>query len=595
MRNKKWIMSASVLILLIIASTSMGNLTITNRYVRSDSSVLEIDGDSGWINAVNITLSGDVDAGNDVNVAGALDVTGDIDSSSDINAGNNLNCVNDLDVTDDADVGGDLDVVGSCTANNFIGDGSGLTNLPGGTGGGTPAQTTMYNSENNSWTPTWQNLKLAIDDLETNATNNGGTIWLPPSNISVDTSSIEIPDNIHLVGAGVEATVLFVADDDGTLRTGVFLVQDENNWSIQRLTIDGNQNGNVNRGLIDLYNVHHMTLRDINFLNPSRNAIWVQWQGIHGSTIDNIRTWNVESNSYQPLSIQYAKDCAFSNIYSYETDGWIIDVHAEDCTFTNIIAEDASYGIKMPSTASYKCTWSNVVINGRSDHNGILVQGGKYIIFDGLILDGFTNFVEISTLVATPAGTPHHITINDFQFINSTSTTEAVEIYDADVTVHNITFSNGELLNFPDGRGIFIRDAKDVTLDNVRIQGVHDTDADDEAIEIRDSDNITITNCEIKGKYVGIYCNGIQDSIISNNIIQRNVDEGIGIYSTVSETFIISNNIITNNGDYGINIDIAGHDWYSVTGNILCNNANGNIDSSDGANAVVANNVGTIT
>jgi len=75
MRNKKWIMSASVLILLIIASTSMGNLTITNRYVRSDSSVLEIDGDSGWINAVNITLSGDVDAGNDVNAVSYTHLT----------------------------------------------------------------------------------------------------------------------------------------------------------------------------------------------------------------------------------------------------------------------------------------------------------------------------------------------------------------------------------------------------------------------------------------------------------------------------------------------------------------------------------------
>ena len=579
MRNKKWIMSASVLILLIIASTSMGNLTITNRYVRSDSSVLEIDGDSGWINAVNITLSGDVDAGNDVNVAGALDVTGDIDSSSDINAGNNLNCVNDLDVTDDADVGGNLVVVGSCTANNFIGDGSALTGIATGGGGtnDTPSCTEIINSNNNSWAVSETNFKTAMTDLGA----SGGNVWTPNDNITVMTGEIEIPSNVHVICANT----IFFEEDGDNYANGMFMCSDTNNWSITGAIFDGNNAGGTDDHGIVMINCDDWRIEDCTFRHMSRGGIYIHdgsgEDSCDGGMILNCRFFDLPN--LQAIA-GWGNDMIIDNIYSRgQGTTTVIDLICENSYFSNIVIVDAYRGIKTTSH-TYMSHFRDIDISLRTGSDfGFRFGGGGYADIDGLNIDG--GAVQVSFQSGTL--NPRHISLTNFRLINGTGATASIHIEASNL--HNISITDGEIINFVNGRGIYVDTARDIRIRGVTIIQ-NDVDVNDDGILLLSCDNFSISDCNIKGKRIGIKIDSCKNFMIHHNFIMLCNLDGIDIDNTIDglvcEFFIISNNVISGCSGLSIDIDADAHTQYIISDNFFGGNSD---DDGTGTKSVTDN------
>jgi len=324
--NKVYKQCHKILIILIILAFISGNIQgASTETITSTTTGLKLDFGENWFNASNGTV-------------GKLDVSGTITADS-FSGGNVANWdtaytergsqIAGADLTWAA---GQLDVTANASLN------------------------LIRNSNNNYWTASEANLRLAIFDLNS---TNGGQVQVPVSRITL-TSTLKVIDNLLLSGYG-NASELFLgngADVD------MLDITNQENIIIEKLCLNGNNASNA--GTLNLIEITGSSTRNITIQNcylTNCNA---------GSIIDC-----EEDTSYININNNYFSDIEPSathpgGVWLSGTHCIVSDNYFVDCYGSGVVLECASDNSK-------QCEYhliDNNIITGFTSH-GIHMEGNS--------------------------------------------------------------------------------------------------------------------------------------------------------------------------------------------------------------------------
>src|SRR3990167_3644833 len=450
---------------------------------------------------------------------------------------------------------------------------------------------------------TWAAINLAIAVLP----STGGAVFVPAGTWIADTdaTSISLPSNVWLFGAG-DATILqFISTGSGCKCIINSDTTDGNtNIKISNLKIDGNKTGrtagNSDYGIY-FDNIDNLTIRDFTIINSRWTDIWID--NITNGVIDNYYSSGVRAGG---LDMQYNnRFVKVSNCYVTgveHVDGLFshaFRLNGSDNHYSNCIAVDcgdAAFGIGTGA-------WASRAIRGTIDHC-IAYDTRDYGFFFGYAEDcAITNCLARtkgdSTFKASGSGGGIGFQYVDGLLIYGNICVDNYysEIMCSDQTAAQISsrvkISNNICMN-NDGTGgaaysgIFIYAAADATSKEWIVEGniCGDTQATPtQAYGIRSSTG-TNQNHVIKGNYCfGNYYHGITVAmsggiaLIEGNFCFNNGRGGTGYgIATVS----MSNSIISNNLCYDDQVTatqlagiytthIAAANQYNIVNGNYCN------------------------
>jgi len=243
--------------------------------------------------------------------------------------------------------------------------------------------TFIRNSNGNYWEATGANIQVALNDLV-----NGGTVYLPASNISISSEIIDNGvDGITISGCG-NGTVLY--GDDSVIQNIINLT-DVNDWVLENFLIHGNKGNNPQDGDNKLQNniyigdCSHVTVKDVTCLD----AVY------HGVLSD--------SSNYGMYSNIYLDGAGFNQFDLYDNSRYN--------TVTNCISKNAGEACFKIHIGSNNVLDGNIAILGSTSVGGIgFISGARdNIITNNYIQDEGDTGSAIGGIYATGDDCDHNI------------------------------------------------------------------------------------------------------------------------------------------------------------------------------------------
>jgi len=394
-------------------------------------------------------------------------------------------------------------------------------------------------------------IDLAIDGV---TANTAGIVEFQ-SGSTYSVTTINLNSNVTLIGYG--ATIKNAASNQDAVIQGT----DVSNIKIIGLTIDGNDanvttSGDVFGIYIDISSgASNVTIKDCKFQNTEKDAIYLD--GVHEVLITN--------NHFTDCAQQGSNDVIKIHGSSYEVQilgNYIYNVN------------DAGALINVTQNSAYVLVSNNICWGGGSSGDGITIKNDadalKHVIVSNNILMGSINH-GIHT-----AGQYFSITGN---VIDNPTYTGIIHYGNTDNETSNQFSITGNVIKDPGSRGIWLVDSRHGTVasntiyspggDGIRIE-------DNGANKFSRSVTITGNSIDSAGS-AGIRCLGIQESVISSNLIQDSTGEGIILQDDSqgvdSQYNVVSNNYISGSGDIGIEETDAAE--YNVIANNLIRSSTG--------------------
>jgi len=554
----------------------MGNLTITNRYVRSDSSVLEIDGDSGWINAVNASFSGGLVSSTLNTGQGAYELFAmnqDVESTDAVTFAS-------LDTGQGAyelyDMDQDVDTGAAVTFASVSGDGSGLTNLPGGVASNAgPPLTKIRNSNNNSWTFTSRaNIESAVNDLGT----DGGLVELPRGIVYLD-AQIDMISNVTLRGVGMGKTILR-PDSSFNSAYGLIHCRDTHNVTIEQMTLDGNWVYNaitfplmlIGGTKTDNFPVHatyDLTIDHVEFCNNHGNGIFGYNQvrpRFTNLVAHEIGTkLDVSGSGHQAFGFARAFNGIMENCICYNNSKWTHAydfAYARNCTVNNIQSVHCGGGMKIDcGTYGWSCnsTFSNLVFTGNiGEISGIGLGVGAGIndcLLQNVVVDGGDVGIYVRS-------NTQNVTVQNFEIKNINRDSGDQNGYGISIgSASNIKFITGEIKDCEKG-AFYTLGSDNITFSHVTFDTFYSANTN------TNGENIRFDFCDFfNGMDADSYALGFKNTdsfdVIGCKIKHMN-NRGIIIYDTACYNWSIMMCEIADCGNDGIEITNSGHSGFQI-------------------------------
>ena len=274
-------------------------------------------------------------------------------------------------------------------------------------------------------------IQSAIDWV---GTNGGGTVYFPPGvyNVHLDSqntssgsasyqvAALKVPyDNVHLVGAGVGATVIRAQSTTGAygiiqileapIQNGVVKIT---GGSLQKMTIDGRYTGNAvdgeGRHIVKPQGIKNYLFQDLHLKNSRQYGIGMQNGGFQNVTLRSII---IDSINRDGIDLKDNGGNSFGvkleNITTFNTprqqDNTVpyacIDLQGEGLQLTNIYCTDigsdgAGAAIRSKQsdegrvTGGVECSMTNIFIenSGKELSHGIMIRAGGASITNAKII-----------------------------------------------------------------------------------------------------------------------------------------------------------------------------------------------------------------
>lgn len=500
----------------------------------------------------------------------------------------------------------------------------------------------MYNA-------TAANLQTALTSL---STTNGGTVWVPPCNLSVSTS-LSLVNNTHLIGAG-KNSILFKADDANVV---IISIHGQSNCTIEKIMFNCNNiDQSAYTGAIDFTQAswsRNDTIKDCYFYRSNKSFIDCQertaYITIENNYFDNISTsanypgaiWlsgsyctiknNVIKDTYANGIVVESSTPTFVPSYGHIIDGNIIygrisvginmeTAKAENCTITNnkIFKLNSSAYAGVPYSTGI-AAYTGSTVSGNELHNmqdGISPYGANVI--SGNIIKNVQRYgLNLYSTFGANAGLSKNIVSNNIISIakmgiyisqgnflisgNYINATTSHGIADYNSAVYASCVITGNTVRFFGGYGIFGSTYDEIT-DNVVTNataggsGIYKGKliADNyifncqEGIKQTLSDSVIIGNAIASCQAQGIYASSLNNIVVSGNDINQVVGDGIYFSSVGNAT--VSDNVVFDSSTANDGIEGANMQNSTFTGNVIKGFTDG-IHISSGNNIIIVANI----
>jgi len=393
--------------------------------------------------------------------------------------------------------------------------------------------TCIRNSNGKYWEPTGANIQIAINDLG----SSGGTVWLPEGTLSV-TSTINLNNNVALIGGGVQATRI-----SSNLAGDLLRAIGKQFVTIKGLTLDMN-----NKGSNSIY------------ISSASKNVWIQEVALVNSGFQSI--YVTDDSSYIFISNVLISRGVGEGSHGIAGKGMKNSV-IENCIIENYDYHITEVGIDIASCENI--TLNNIIIRGKGWLNGIKTPGSKNImmsnimVYDstsyglkiqdcfGISIDNF--YIEKAACGLSVFSTAQGIHLSNGHIKNSYSGNKGMEIAGQDICISNVEISDSG------GIGFSINgDAKNIQITNLRVLRSRLYNKINTG-----ASNIIISNSIFSyGSDMGLSIDGASNFKIVNCIFEGNVGDGIDTTTVACKDYIITHCTFKNNAkgiDCNVNDD----------------------------------------
>jgi len=462
-----------------------------------------------------------------------------------------------------------------------------------------PTETLISNSEGHYWSATLANFKNAIYDLD----NESGWVELPICNITVTAGNgIHIPSDIEIRGQGF-GTILYLETNANESIFRNYSNAEIENVVIRDLVIDGNgQNQPTPTDwFIGDYFVHCVAGMLFKHMNDSlienvvfrdtRDGAFVIWESGDNVTVNNCRFYNIGKawegeaeglELYFPIGVHFQEcndvmvhGCYFNDVHGdcivfeggtgYDADYCVIsqcimddayngvwienaqNVVVSDCIATNMNKLEA-YDDDEPS-GYYGLNWKNLsFINCQAHYCGNIGNSKGY----GFLFGAGNGGTVLGCLTQNGHGDGYGVGGDNIIISNSISKDDNDYGVICSAQGENLKVIDNTIEGCGDG-GIFI-----TAEANCIIRGNHIEDTGTYGIWLNSDDAIVSDNSIFNTDQHGIFCDGVSNSIVSNNWIHTVTDggnDGIQLgtsWSSGTHNVSVIGNYIENPNDDGI-------------------------------------------
>lgn len=209
----------------------------------------------------------------------------------------------------------------------------------------------------------------------------GGVVYFPPGTYIIN-ATLTLKSKVHLLGAGPEVSILKLKNNAKTnvIKTANYAAAGSRDFSIRRLTIDGNKANNTEgsgilidgqKFVLEDLEVHHCAVDGLNAQMTEEKIL--DTEGGDESVVRNVRVWLSGSR----------------NLRWNIRDGHLIDVICihkdEGATLTNILIDTNGFAVKMVNCHAWgKCKYA-YQIKGQIEAVNCNAEGGvtANVIWEG--------------------------------------------------------------------------------------------------------------------------------------------------------------------------------------------------------------------
>jgi hypothetical protein len=442
--------------------------------------------------------------------------------------------------------------------------------------------TMITNSNGKSWTATGANLKEAIKDLA----NVTGTVWVPAGTI-LGCNDVRLWSNVSIKGAGMYSTILKA--DAGFSYGVIFVRQDNDNFSISDLTIDGSSSTVAGANGINIYRASDFTIKNVVIHDCDFSGLVLRTEtavGLVGNstrgTVDNVFVYNMPAVTNEPFAFNNVTHTVFNNLRARNAANMAFDFHGvKNCTISNLEATHCVGGAKIFAEGSYRCsdvTMTNIVLDDINAATvGFWVDRCNRITISNLHVNNSLNGLRIEN--------SDHIIVDNVQVKHASN--QGIGLHHSDHIILNNAFSE-----YCTNAGLYVHVCNNFTLTNIHTysNGIYNL--------IETSKDFTLSDSVIskQATTAGLSIQGCSFFKICNSNFINNVADGIDTTVVACNNYTISNNCFYGNAKA---IDIKSTDAYFIISGNICQNGD-IIDLSGSVNNVTSfcnknNNVASIT
>ncbi|MCD4740573.1 right-handed parallel beta-helix repeat-containing protein [archaeon] len=403
-------------------------------------------------------------------------------------------------------------------------------------------ETLIRNSNGNYWEPTTTNIQIAIDDLGT----QGGSIWLP-SGTFIITQTIQLDDNINLIGKG-KSTIIKLGNN---AETDLLKIHNSDNVVIRDIFFDGNEAGQSppphygELGIVISGSSSYVTIQNCYFKDIVASHIDAQ-EGTSFITVDSCHFEG--RREWSSTNAGYGGAIWFSGQNNVAKNNFIKDTYACGIVFEALPENPPASGI-----ADGNIITGNICHGIHMENN---VKSANVIISNNYLYDLGSDAYEISNARCW-----------------------GINLEEGSIAANNVVDG---VRSYAKGSYCLYGINGNTTIEGNTVQG-----CEIGIIRYHGNKSSKIIGNSISDmiKY-GVYCGGYSD----NTVVVGNTVENVGSHGIYllngRQNCIVTGNIVSNTGSHGI-IEADTSDYNIITSNI----ARGETIHKSGSNTIKENNI----